>query len=130
MLAAIAQQAGLRLYIDASANRTLNAEFTNMALDQGLRRLLRASSLSYTLLYTQGPAATDILQEVRVFGETRGETPASHDRAGLERVQRAAARRSSPSPEAHAAPEPEAEPEQEAEPALVDPEQEGDATQD
>lgn len=79
VLAAIAQQAGLHIYIDASANRTVNVEFADMALDQGLRRLLRAASRSYTLLYTRGSAATDILQEVRVFGEKRGEVPASHN---------------------------------------------------
>jgi type II secretory pathway component GspD/PulD (secretin) len=130
VLAAIGQQAGLRVHVNAAANRTVNAQFTNVALDQGLRRLLRAASLSYTLLYARGPAATDILQEVRVFGEARGEPPTSHDRARLERVQRAAARRSSLPPEAHGGPEPEAEPEQEVEPELIEPEPDGDATQD
>jgi type II secretory pathway component GspD/PulD (secretin) len=124
VLAAIGRQAGLRMSVEAAANRTVSAQFTNVALDQGLRRLLRAASLSYTLLYARGPGATDILQEVRVFGEVRGAAPAGHDRALLERVPRAAARRSSLPPEAHAEPEPDAEPE------LADSEPDGDATPD
>jgi hypothetical protein len=123
-LAAIGRQAGLRVSVEAAANRTVSAQFTNVALDQGLRRLLRAASLSYTLLYARGPATTDILQEVRVFGEARGAAPTNHDRALLERVPRAAARRSSLPPEAHAEPEPEAQPE------LADSEPDSDVTQD
>jgi type II secretory pathway component GspD/PulD (secretin) len=130
VLAAIGQQAGLRVHVDASANRTVNAQFTDMELDQGLRRLLRAASLSYTLLYARGPASTVILQEVRVFGEARGEAPASHDRTPTERAQRAAALLAPRPQEERAEPEPEAEPEQEVEAGPEEPEQDGDDAED
>jgi type II secretory pathway component GspD/PulD (secretin) len=115
VLAAIGQQAGLRVRIDAAANRTVNAQFMATELDQGLRRLLQAAALNYAFLYIRGPAATAILHEVRVFGEERHEGPANHDRAPVELAQRAAARPISP---------PQEEP---AEPQLTEPEQETDA---
>jgi type II secretory pathway component GspD/PulD (secretin) len=126
VLAAIGQQAGLRVHVGDSANRTVNAQFTDMELDQGLRRLLRSASLSYTLLYTRGQAATVILQEVRVFDEARGAAPASIDRAPEEVAQRPAALLTPPWREEAAEPESDEsvqEPEQE-------PEQETDAPQD
>jgi type II secretory pathway component GspD/PulD (secretin) len=91
VLTAIGQQTGLLVHVDAAANRTVNAQFTEMELVQGLRRLLQAASLSYTLLYAQGPAATTILQEVRVFGEAHDSTLTSHNRAAIERAQPVAA---------------------------------------
>jgi len=118
VLAAIGQQAGLRVHVAAAANRMVNAQFTDMELDQGLRRLLRAASLSYALLYARGPAATVILQEVRVFGEARGGAPASHDRPTVELAQPAATLPTSPLMEKRAVPEP------------ATPEQEVDASQD
>jgi hypothetical protein len=126
VLAAIGQQAGLRVHIGDSANRTVNAQFTDMELDQGLRRLLRSASLSYTLLYTRGQAATVVLQEVRVFDEARGGAPASIDRAPEEVAQRPAALLTPPWREEPADPEPD-ESVQELE---QEPEQETDAPQD
>jgi len=41
VLTMIGRQAGLRVRIDAKATRMVSAQFTGMALDQGLRRLLR-----------------------------------------------------------------------------------------
>jgi hypothetical protein len=131
VLAVIGQQAGLRVAIDASAHGTVTAQFTNMALDQGLRRLLRAASLNYSLLYARGgPAATDILQEVRVFGGAPSEAPARHDRTSSTRVRRAAAWQAPLPPEAPVEPVHEAEPEEGAEPTPTEPEQDGNATQD
>jgi hypothetical protein len=127
VLAAIGQQAGLRVRIDASATRTVNAQFTAMALDQGLRRLLRAASLSYSLLYARGPAATDVLQEVRVFSEARSGAPASDDRAPAQAAQRAADLRTPPLREEDAAPEPEA---LEADLEPEEPEPDADAPED
>jgi hypothetical protein len=117
VLAVIGQQAGLRVHGAAAAGRTVNAQFTDMPLDQGLRRLLRAASLSYTLLYARGPAATAILQEVRVFGEAPAQGPARHDRAPLERGQHAAALPTPLPQEEQAAPEQDAEPEPDADAA-------------
>jgi hypothetical protein len=128
VLAAIGQQADLRVHVDATANRTVNAQFTDMELDQGLRRLLRVASLNYSLLYAPGPAATVILHEVRVFGEEPGGAPASHNRARVALAQRAAALLTPPPAEERAEPEP-AEPE----PAELEPEeleQDVDAPQD
>jgi type II secretory pathway component GspD/PulD (secretin) len=125
VLAAIGQQAGLLVLVDTAANRSVNAQFTGMELDQGLRRLLRAASLNYSLLYTRGPAATVILQEVRVFGEA----PAGKDWAPSERAQRAAA----PSPSLPQEEPPELEPtelEQDVEPEAWEPAEDEDATQD
>ena len=121
VLAAISQQTGLRVRVDASVNGTVDAQFMNMALDQGLRRLLRAAALSYSLLYAPGPAATDILHEVRVFGGGRGDAPAPYDGALPERVPQATARRTTPPSAA------QAEPEQDVEPALAEAEPDGDA---
>jgi hypothetical protein len=118
VLAMIGQQAGLRVQGASAANRTVSAQFADMELDQGLRRLLRAASLSYTLLYARGPAATSILQEVRVFGEAPGQGPARHDRAPLERELRAAL------------PTPLPQEEQAALEQEVTPEQDADAAQD
>jgi type II secretory pathway component GspD/PulD (secretin) len=128
VLALIGQQAGLRMHVDAAATRTVTAQFTDMALDQGLRRLLRAASLSHTLLYTRGPAGTVNLQEVRVFAEARGEVPTSHHRAPTARAERAAALQTSLVQEAPAEPEQEAEPELEVEPEAEEPD--ADASQD
>jgi type II secretory pathway component GspD/PulD (secretin) len=129
VLAAIGQQAGLRVHVDAATNRTISAQFTAMELEPGLRRLLRAASLSYTLLYAPGPAATVILQEVRVFGEARGAVPASHDRGPSARAQRAAALLTPLPQEERVEPDPTAD-EQVPEPDLAEPEQDGDDLQD
>jgi type II secretory pathway component GspD/PulD (secretin) len=129
VLAVIGQQTGLRVYIDAAANGMVNAQFTGMALDQGLRRLLRAASLSYTLLYTQGPAEVVTLQEVRVFGETRAETGPSDDRARRGRGQRAAALVTALPQGESAEPEP-SEPVEDMEPEPEEPEQDIEAAQD
>ena len=130
VLAAIGQQAGLRVHVDGAANRTVNAQFTDVELDQGLRRLLRAASLSYALLYAQGPAAMVVLQEVRVFGEARDAAPARHNQASIVRAQRAATLRPAITQEDHMEPEQEAEPEQEVDPEHAEHEPDGDAEQD
>jgi type II secretory pathway component GspD/PulD (secretin) len=118
VLAAIGQLTGLRMHVDAPANRTVSAQFTNMALDQGLRRLLRAASLSYALRYARTPAATVVLEEVRVFGEAHGPASASHDRAPSEPTQRAVAR------------SPRLPQEERVVPAYAEPEPDGETTQD
>jgi hypothetical protein len=128
VLAMIGQQAGLRVRIDAAITRTVSAQFTAMALDQGLRRLLRVTSLSYALLYTRGPAATAILHEVRVFGEGHREEFANHDEAPIQLAQHAAAQLAPPTREERTEPQP-MEPEQEAD-ALAEPEPEADTPED
>jgi hypothetical protein len=126
VLAAIGLQAGLDVYADAAANATVYAQFTGVALDEGLRRLLRAASLSYSFLYVRDPAKMVTLQEVRVFGVTPGSALTSHD----ERTQRAAAPWSPLPREEYVGPVQDAEPEPEAQLESVDLEQDGDVTQD
>ena len=128
VLAMIGQQAGLHVHIDAAVTRTVSAQFREMALDQGLRRLLQATSISYALLYTRGPAATAILHEVRVFGEERREELTNHDQAPIQLAQHAAAQLTLPPQEERAEPQP-TEPEQEAD-ALAEPEPEADSPED
>jgi type II secretory pathway component GspD/PulD (secretin) len=119
VIAMIGQQAGLRVRIDAAATQRVSAQFTAMALDQGLRRLLRGASLSYALLYTQGSAATASLEEVRVFGEPRREELAPEDYAAMKAAAPAADRLIPSLQERHAARQP-AEPDEAitAEPAV------------
>jgi hypothetical protein len=111
VIAMIGQQAGLRVRIDAAATQRVSAQFTAMALDQGLRRLLRGASLSYALLYTQGSAATASLDEVRVFGEPRREELAPEDYAAMKAEAPAADRLIPSLQERHAARQP-AEPDE------------------
>jgi hypothetical protein len=106
VIAMIGQQAGLRVRIDAAATQRVSAQFTAMALDQGLRRLLRGASLSYALLYTQGSAATASLDEVRVFGEPRREELAPEDYAAMKAAAPAADRLIPSLQERHAARQP------------------------
>jgi hypothetical protein len=103
VIAMIGQQAGLRVRIDAAATQRVSAQFTAMALDQGLRRILRGASLSYALLYTQGSAATASLDEVRVFGEPRREELAPEDYAAMKAAAPAADRLIPSLQERHAA---------------------------
>jgi hypothetical protein len=128
VLAMIGKLAGIRVRIDAAATRMVSAQFTAMALDQGLQRLLRGASLSYALLYTRGLAATAILDEVRVFGEARREELANHDMASIQLAQRAAAQLTPSTWEERTEPQP-TEPEQEVD-ALAEPEPEADAPED
>jgi type II secretory pathway component GspD/PulD (secretin) len=111
VIAMIGQQAGLRVRIDAAATQRVSAQFTAMALDQGLRRLLRGASLSYALLYTQGSAATASLEEVRVFGEPRREELAPEDYAAMKAAAPATDRLIPSLQERHAARQP-AEPDE------------------
>jgi hypothetical protein len=100
VLAAIGRQAGVRIAVKTSADRTVNARFTDLALDQGLRRLLRAASLNFSLVYARDSDTTDSLREVHVFGEGGDRAAPSHDRPRRERVSRTAAVRNPPPQEA------------------------------
>jgi hypothetical protein len=53
-----------------------------MALDEGLRHLLRRASLSSTMVYTRGPAWAVMLTAVYVFEEATG--PAPHPQLAAE----------------------------------------------
>jgi hypothetical protein len=128
VLATIGRQAGFSVHIDGAVHHTVSAQFTAMAVDEGLSRLLRMASLSYALLYTRSPATTAILHEVRVFGEERRAEPVDHDQEPIQLAQHAAARLTPPPQEAHGEPQP-TEPELEAD-ALAEPEPEADIPED
>jgi hypothetical protein len=64
----IERQAEITISIDPMDRQPISAQFSNIELEQGLRRLLRLASLSYTILYTLKPDRTVAIKEVRVFG--------------------------------------------------------------
>jgi hypothetical protein len=129
VLAVIGQQANLRIYIDEATNATVHAQFRGIALDEGLRRLLHAASLSYTLLYARGSAEAAILREVRVFGVAHGEPTFHRDRPRLGLLgQRSAGQVAAMPPEESEEPEP-SELDGESEPDIAELEPEIDAEQ-
>jgi hypothetical protein len=75
VLTAIAQQAGITIHADLRAGIRVSMHFSGMALDKGLRHLLRRASLSSTMVYTRGPAWAVMLTAVYVFEEAMGPAP-------------------------------------------------------
>jgi hypothetical protein len=90
VLAQIHQQAGIPISGSPGPEHTVSVQFTDVALDQGLRRLLQLAARSYAMRYAPGPTGEVTLQEVQVFAEA----PAGDQR---------------PPGAAHAGEEPEAE---------------------
>jgi hypothetical protein len=68
VLARIGEQAGVRIVLAQPAAREVSAQFAGVELEAGLRHLLRLASLSYLMLYGQGPTGAPVVQEVRVYG--------------------------------------------------------------
>jgi hypothetical protein len=75
VLAQIGQQAGIPIFFGASSGKQVSAHFVSIKLEQGLRRLLRLTSLSHAILYAQGPAGAVAVKEVRVFEAGREGAP-------------------------------------------------------
>jgi hypothetical protein len=75
VLSQIGEQAGITIIMDPADHRKITAEFANVALDDGIRRLLRGASCSHTILYTRDAAGAIAIKEIRVFGEERGSEP-------------------------------------------------------
>jgi hypothetical protein len=75
VLAQIGRQANIRMAAGPSAGKQVTARFTGVALEDGLRRLLRLASLSHSFLYARGPTGMVGLAEVRVWGEAQDESP-------------------------------------------------------
>jgi hypothetical protein len=69
VLAQIHQQTGISIRVSQSPAQTLSIQFTDVPLDQGLRRLLQLASQSYAMRYAPGPTGEVTLQEVQVFAE-------------------------------------------------------------
>ena len=70
VLAQIQQQAGITIRVSPSTEDTVSVQFTDVALDQGLRRLLQLTSRSYAMRYAPRPTGEVALLEVQVFAET------------------------------------------------------------
>jgi hypothetical protein len=84
VLAQIHQQAGIAIRVRPSIEHTVSVQFTDVALDHGLRRLLQLASRSYAMRYAPGPTGEVALQEVQVFaGAPAGDqSPARAAHAG------------------------------------------------
>lgn len=75
VLAQIGEQAGITIVMNPKDRRTISAEFTNVELEAGIRRLLRGASLSHTIHYIREPAGVVVIKEVRVLREENGGEP-------------------------------------------------------
>jgi type II secretory pathway component GspD/PulD (secretin) len=67
VLVEIQYQSGIPISVSPGPEHKVSAQFTDVALDQGLRRLLQLASQSYAMRYALGPPGEVILQEVQVF---------------------------------------------------------------
>ncbi len=86
VLAHIGRQAGIRISPGPSAGKRVSARFSDVALEDGLRRLLRSVSLSHIFLYASRPAGAVTIAEVRVLGEGQDVPPPPAHPCGARRV--------------------------------------------
>jgi hypothetical protein len=86
VLAQIHQQAGISIRVSPGSEPTVSVQFTDVVLDQGLRRVLQLASRSYAMRYTPGPTGEVSLQEVQVFTKAPAgdQSPAGAAHAGEE----------------------------------------------
>jgi len=84
VLAQIHQQAGISISVSPSPEHTVSVQFTDVALDQGLRRLLQLASRSYAMRYAPGPTGEVTLAAVQVFTKAPAgdQSPAGAAQAG------------------------------------------------
>ena len=84
VLTQIHQQAGISIRVSPGPEHTVSVQFTDVALDQGLRRVLQLASRSYAMRYAPGPTGEVTLQEVQVFAEAPAgdQSPAGAAHAG------------------------------------------------
>jgi hypothetical protein len=75
VLAPIRLKAGIPIIVSPSAGTRISAQFTGVALEPGLRRLLQLAAQSYAIRYAPGPTGVVVIQEVRVFGTAHAEGP-------------------------------------------------------
>jgi hypothetical protein len=61
--------------VSPSAGEKISVQFTGVALEEGLRRVLQRASRSYAVLYAPDPAGGVAMREVRVFGKAHEEDP-------------------------------------------------------
>jgi hypothetical protein len=75
VLSRIGEKAGFSLMMASTAGETINVQFTDMTLIQGLRRLLQLASLSYAMVYDAKVDTGGGLKELWVFSSGRGGAP-------------------------------------------------------
>jgi hypothetical protein len=75
VLKQIGRQASIKISAGPSAGKRVSARFAGVALEEGIRRLLRQVSLSHLFLYAPGPGGSVVLAEVRVSGEGKDTPP-------------------------------------------------------
>lgn len=64
LLGEISKKCGIEILIDPTVNREINTKFSNMRLDQGLKRISRG--LSYTFFYNQKSSKDNANKQYRI----------------------------------------------------------------
>jgi len=88
VLAQIQQQAGISIRVSPGPEHTVSVQFTAVALDQGLRRVLQLASRSYAMRYAPGPTGEVTLQAVQVFAQALAGAAPAGEEPGAEVGQR------------------------------------------
>jgi len=91
VLTQVAQQTGITIIAHLHTETRVSASFTDLALDTGLRHLLRIASLSHAMRYSRGSTGAVVLTEVDVFEAAPGETSLPQQVAEPEVEDRSAA---------------------------------------
>ena len=82
VLVRLGQATGVLITGSPTSGERVSAQFTDVELEVGLRRLLRLASLSHAIRYAQGPTGTMGVHEVRVFtAATEGPLSRPHETA-------------------------------------------------
>jgi hypothetical protein len=76
VLARIGHEAGVIITGSPPSGARVRAQFRDVELEAGLRRLLGRASLSYAIRYARDSTGAMAMQEVRVFGLAGEEPPA------------------------------------------------------
>jgi hypothetical protein len=75
VLARIGQEAGVVMLGNPTPGARVSAQFMEVELEAGLRRLLRQASMSYAIRYAWDSTGGVTIREVRVFGLANEEPP-------------------------------------------------------
>jgi hypothetical protein len=100
VLAWLGQAAGVLITGSPAAGERVSAQFTDVELEVGLRRLLRLAALSYAIRYAEAPTGVASVQEVRVFGAVTEEPLSPLNATARTGPDRTARSRAGPQPPA------------------------------